>query len=173
MDRSRKIPIALSLGTLLVPFGVLPNAHAALLVNKGAVHNTVLCLAVSAGKVSTGTGTVIATTCNGTFAEQWTFEPGVPYAGQTIQGLKQPTSGPFCLDRLGNGTNDPTTVDITFCNNTPAQDWDYGQGEIVVPGLPGLYGPRCLTASLGIAPPRPVVIQPCDGSPSQVWSIRS
>src|ERR1700730_4590097 len=87
-----------------------PNANAASLVNNPAANNTGLCLDVKGADVSSGTGQVVAFTCNGTFAQQWTFEdsfPAPPPArGQTIRGLKNPTARggvSFCLDVFGNG----------------------------------------------------------------------
>jgi hypothetical protein len=152
------------------------SAHAASLVNFG--DNPGLCLDVKNANVSSGTGKVVAFTCNGTFAQQWDFEVSFPreprVAGQTIRGLKKPTSPggvSFCLDVFFNGRADGTPVDITQCNFTTAQIWRYIGGEIML--ADSQEGSKCLTVHPGLTLPQPVTIQTCTGSPNQIWAIRS
>ena len=52
-------------------------------------------------------------TCNGTDAQQWTFDT----ANDTLQVLG------MCMDISGGGTADGTLVDLYYCNGSGAQVW--------------------------------------------------
>jgi len=153
LARSAFVLVGLSLLTLFPA----QNAGAASLVN-ASVGNTGPCLDVLNANISTGIGVVDAFTCNGTFAQQWTFE------GLTIQGLGTTSQGSFCLDVFGNGTAAGTKVDIFPCNGTTAQNWYFYAGLIFA-----IHAQKCLDAST----PSQVTIQTCAFGPSQIWAIRN
>lgn len=157
----RKVVLA-STFAVACGFAVLtaPGAHAASFVN-ATVGNTGPCLEVQGANISSGTGIVQAFTCNGTFGQQWNFE------GLIVQGLGSTSSGAFCLDVFANGTANGTAVDITHCNGTTAQQWYYSNHQLIAH-----QAIKCLDVGTGSVP-RPAVINTCNGSAGQIWSIRN
>lgn len=157
MIKSSRVFLLCSL--LSVPFLGFSSAHAASFVNATA-GNTGPCLEVLNANISSGTGAVDAYTCNGTFAQQWNFE------GVIVQGLGTTSSGAYCLDVFANGTANGTAVDYTHCNGTTAQQWYYVNHALVAS-----HANKCLDVGTGSVP-LPAVINTCNGSAGQIWSIR-
>ena len=96
--------------------------------------------------------------CNGTGAQQWTFDQ----ANDTLQALG------MCLDVAAGGTADGTLVDLYYCNGTGAQVWQ--------PRSDGaLYNPqsgKCLddtgwSTTWGTQ----VEIWDCTGNANQQWNL--
>ncbi|MCX4744485.1 ricin-type beta-trefoil lectin domain protein [Kitasatospora sp. NBC_01287] len=97
-------------------------------------------------------------TCNGTAAQQWTFNP----AGTTLHVLGK------CLDVDAGGTANGTAVDLYDCNNTAAQVW--------IPRSDGsLFNPqsgRCLDdTGWSTTPGTQVQIWDCSGNANQHWTL--
>jgi beta-glucosidase len=113
-----------------------------------------LCLDVTSANNTPGTA-VDVYTCNGTNAQQWTFE-----SNGTVLSIGG------CLDVVSGGTTSGTLVDLYTCNGTGAQDWTRGpDGELVNPQS-GL----CLTdpgssTTLGTQ----MQIVTCTGASDQSW----
>jgi hypothetical protein len=96
--------------------------------------------------------------CNGTGAQQWTFDT----ANDTLQALG------MCMDINAGGTSDGTLVDLYYCNGTGAQVW--------VPQSDGaLYNPqsgKCLddtgwSTTWGTQ----LEIWDCTGNANQQWNL--
>jgi len=160
----RLSPSLCSIALSALAFLHAPNADASHLV-AGSSDESV-CLDVQWADVSTGTGTLVAFTCNLTSAQSWNFE------GKTIQGLGTTSAGAFCLDVNNDRTYDAKQVDITWCNQTPAQNWFYTDQSAIV----GAHSKKCLTVGFSQSPPPyPVTMETC-GYPfvegNQVWAIR-
>jgi hypothetical protein len=97
-------------------------------------------------------------TCNGTDAQQWTFDT----ANDTLQVLG------MCMDINGGGTADGTLVDLYYCNGTGAQVWQ--------PQSDGaLYNPqsgKCLDdTNWSTTPGTQLQIWSCTGNANQQWSL--
>jgi hypothetical protein len=97
-------------------------------------------------------------TCNGTDAQQWTFDT----ANDTLQVLG------MCMDIYAGGTADGTPVDLYYCNGTGAQVWQ--------PQSDGaLYNPqsgRCLDdTNWSTTPGTQLQIWDCTGNANQQWSL--
>jgi hypothetical protein len=97
-------------------------------------------------------------TCNGTDAQQWTFDE----ANDTLQALG------MCLDIYAGGTANGTTVDLFYCDNTGAQVWE--------PQSDGaLYNPQsgaCLDdTNWSTTPGTQLQIWSCTGNANQQWSL--
>jgi hypothetical protein len=97
-------------------------------------------------------------TCNGTDAQQWTFDT----ANDTLQVLG------MCMDINGGGTADGTLVDLYYCNGSGAQVWQ--------PQSDGaLYNPqsgKCLDdTNWSTTPGTQLQIWDCSGNANQQWSL--
>ena len=97
-------------------------------------------------------------TCNGTDAQQWTFDT----ANDTLQVLG------MCMDINAGGTADGTLVDLYYCNGSGAQVWQ--------PQSDGaLYNPqsgKCLDdTNWSTTPGTQLQIWDCSGNANQQWSL--
>jgi len=97
-------------------------------------------------------------TCNGTGAQQWTFDT----ANDTLQALG------MCLDISAGGTADGTLVDLYYCNGSGAQVWQpQGDGA--------LYNPqsgKCLDdTNWSTTPGTQLQIWDCSGNANQQWTL--
>ena len=97
-------------------------------------------------------------TCNGTDAQQWTFDT----ANDTLQVLG------MCMDINAGGTADGTLVDLYYCNGSGAQVWQ--------PQSDGaLYNPqsgKCLDdTNWSTTPGTQLQIWDCTGNANQQWSL--
>lgn len=97
-------------------------------------------------------------TCNGTEAQQWTFDT----ANDTLQVLG------MCMDINAGGTADGTLVDLYYCNGSGAQVWQ--------PQSDGaLYNPqsgKCLDdTNWSTTPGTQLQIWDCSGNANQQWSL--
>jgi hypothetical protein len=97
-------------------------------------------------------------TCNGTDAQQWTFDQ----SDDTLQVLG------MCLDIEAGGTADGTLVDLFYCDGTGAQVWQ--------PQSDGaLYNPqsgKCLDdTNWSTTPGTQLQIWDCTGNANQQWSL--
>jgi hypothetical protein len=97
-------------------------------------------------------------TCNGTDAQQWTFDT----ADDTLQVLG------MCMDIYAGGTADGTLVDLYYCNGSGAQVWQ--------PQSDGaLYNPqsgKCLDdTNWSTTPGTQLQIWDCTGNANQEWSL--
>jgi hypothetical protein len=97
-------------------------------------------------------------TCNGTNAQQWTFDS----SDDTLQVLG------MCLDVTGGGTADGTLVDLYYCNGSGSQVWE--------PQSDGaLYNPqsgKCLDdTNWSTTPGTQLQIYGCSGNANQVWNL--
>src|SRR6204780_1370755 len=97
-------------------------------------------------------------TCNGTDAQQWTFDT----ANDTLQVLG------MCMDINAGGTADGTLVDLYYCNGSGAQVWQ--------PQSDGaLYNPqsgKCLDdTNWSTTPGTQLQIWDCRGNANQQWSL--
>ena len=97
-------------------------------------------------------------TCNGTDAQQWTFDT----ANDTLQVLG------MCMDISGGGTADGTPVDLYYCNGSGAQVWQ--------PQSDGaLYNPqsgKCLDdTNWSTTPGTQLQIWDCSGNANQQWTL--
>jgi hypothetical protein len=97
-------------------------------------------------------------TCNGTDAQQWTFDT----ADDTLQVLG------MCMDIYAGGTADGTVVDLFYCDGTGAQVWE--------PQSDGaLYNPqsgKCLDdTNWSTTPGTQLQIYDCTGNANQVWNL--
>ena len=97
-------------------------------------------------------------TCNGTSAQQWTYE-----SNGTIQTLGE------CLDVTGAGTANGTLVDLYTCNGTVAQVWDpESNGELVNPN-----SGACLDDTGYGGSGTQVQIWACADTSNQQWTLPS
>ena len=95
-------------------------------------------------------------TCNGTSAQQWTYE-----SNGTIQTLGE------CLDVTGAGTANGTLVDLYTCNGTVAQVWDpQSNGELINPN-----SGKCLDDTGFGGSGTQVQIWACADSSNQQWNL--
>ena len=95
-------------------------------------------------------------TCNGTSAQQWTYE-----SNGTIQTLGE------CLDVTGAGTANGTLVDLYTCNSTAAQVWEpQSNGELVNP-----TSGKCLDDTGYGGSGTQVQIWTCADTSNQEWSV--
>jgi hypothetical protein len=97
-------------------------------------------------------------TCNGTDAQQWTFDT----ANDTLQVLG------MCMDVNAGGTADGTLVDLYYCNGSGAQVWQ--------PQSDGaLYNPqsgKCLDdTNWSTTPGTQLQIWDCSGNANQQWTL--
>jgi beta-glucanase (GH16 family) len=97
-------------------------------------------------------------TCNGTGAQQWTFDT----ANDTLQVLG------MCMDISAGGTADGTLVDLYYCNGSGAQVWQ--------PQSDGaLYNPqsgKCLDdTNWSTTPGTQLQIWDCSGNANQQWAL--
>jgi hypothetical protein len=97
-------------------------------------------------------------TCNGTGAQQWTFDT----ANDTLQAFG------MCMDIYAGGTADGTLVDLYYCNGTGAQVWQ--------PQSDGaLYNPqsgKCLDdTNWSTTPGTQLQIWDCTGNANQQWNL--
>jgi hypothetical protein len=97
-------------------------------------------------------------TCNGTDAQQWTFDT----ASDTLQALG------MCMDIQAGGTADGTPVDLYYCNGSGAQVWQ--------PQSDGaLYNPqsgKCLDdTNWSTTPGTQLQIWDCTGNANQEWNL--
>jgi len=97
-------------------------------------------------------------TCNGTDAQQWTFDQ----ADDTLQVLG------MCLDIYAGGTTDGTLVDLFYCDGSGAQVWQ--------PQSDGaLYNPqsgKCLDdTNWSTTPGTQLQIWDCTGNANQQWAL--
>jgi hypothetical protein len=97
-------------------------------------------------------------TCNGTDAQQWTFDT----ANDTLQVLG------MCMDINAGGTADGTLVDLYYCNGSGSQVWQ--------PQSDGaLYNPqsgKCLDdTNWSTTPGTQLQIWDCTGNANQQWSL--
>ena len=127
MERAvkRQIFAFLTAIALVLGFGtaVAHHAQAATVGATGAITGYEgLCLDDRSASTTPG-NPVQVYTCNGTSAQQWTYE-----SNGTIQTLGE------CLDVTGAGTANGTLVDLYTCNGTVAQVWDpQSNGELINP----------------------------------------
>ena len=97
-------------------------------------------------------------TCNGTAAQEWTYE-----SNGTIQTLGE------CLDVTGAGTANGTLVDLYTCNGTVAQVWDpESNGELVNPN-----SGACLDDTGYGGSGTQVQIWACADTSNQQWTLPS
>jgi Ricin-type beta-trefoil lectin domain len=97
-------------------------------------------------------------TCNGTNAQEWTYE-----SNGTIQTLGE------CLDVTGAGTANGTLVDLYTCNGTVAQVWDpESNGELVNPN-----SGACLDDTGYGGSGTQVQIWACADTSNQQWTLPS
>jgi hypothetical protein len=96
-------------------------------------------------------------TCNGTGAQQWTFDQ----ADDTLQAFG------MCMDIYAGGTADGTLVDLYYCNGTGAQVWE--------PQSDGaLYNPqsgKCLDDTAFGGSGTQLEIWDCNGGANQEWNL--
>jgi hypothetical protein len=97
-------------------------------------------------------------TCNGTSAQQWTYE-----SNGTIQTLGE------CLDVTAAGTANGTLVDLYTCNGTVAQVWDpQSNGELINPN-----SGACLEDTGYGGSGTQVQIWACGDTSNQQWTLPS
>jgi len=97
-------------------------------------------------------------TCNGTDAQQWTFDT----ANDTLQVLG------MCMDINAGGTADGTLVDLYYCNGSGAQVWQpQSDGAIYNP-----QSGKCLDdTNWSTTPGTQLQIWDCSGNANQQWSL--
>jgi hypothetical protein len=149
-------------GVGVLTLGGSPTAAAVFSVGPpdGAAGNFV-CMDVSGNSPTPGTP-VIAYDCHAGPSQQFQFAGP---RGTTIYA----ESGQTCLDVQGAAFTDGTPVQSFTCNGTVAQQFLYGAGRIL--NFRGeLF--KCLDAG-DMANSTQLVINTCDGSPSQQWQIKA
>jgi len=106
----------------------------------------------------TGNGTAIQLfTCNGTGAQDWTWNSG----DGTLRVLGK------CMEASGGGTANGTLIQLFDCNGSGAQQWRWrNQTRLVNP-----QSGRCLDATSG-AEGTQLRIRDCNGGASQQWYLK-
>jgi hypothetical protein len=111
-----------------------------------------------AGANTTNGNAVQIFTCNGTNAQNWTWNSG----DGTLRAFGK------CMDVSGGATANGTPIDIWDCNGTGAQEWRWrDQNRLVNP-----QSGRCLIATGGsTADGTRLEIWGCDGTVAQAWHL--
>lgn len=118
------------------------------------------CLDVRASNSANGSAVQIYD-CNGSGAQQWTFNDNPGTVGGTMKALGK------CLDVASSGTADRTPVQLWDCNDSGAQKWVYYQGDVLVNPQSG----KCLDVPGGNASNgTQVQIYTCNYTDSQKWT---
>jgi len=120
------------------------------------------CVAVNGGKTASGTP-IIAYSCSGGPEDQWAYTFG------QLQGIGTANNTSMCLDVAGQGITAGTLVDLWPCNGQQNQQWEIQSGLIL-----GVQSGMCLDSTGGpkVGGGTQLVINPCVGAPSQVWTLR-
>ena len=115
------------------------------------------CVDIAGANTTDGTH-VQLWTCNGTTAQQWTWNTG----DGTIRALGK------CMDVTGAGTADGTKVQLWTCNGTGAQVWQVrSDGSLLNPN-----SGRCLDdPGANPADGTQLQIWDCNGTVAQVWHM--
>ena len=96
-----------------------------------------------------------STPASGSAAFTWTVKADV---GTPIKGANTK-----CLDDKGSWITSGNKVDTTSCNGKGAQKWTFTSGELTVLG-------QCLSDATGGGANTGLVISPCTGASSQLWT---
>ncbi|GLZ79596.1 hypothetical protein Afil01_44030 [Actinorhabdospora filicis] len=97
-------------------------------------------------------------TCNGTTAQDWTYN--------TTTGALTNTNSGKCLDLAGGGTTAGTLIQQNTCNNTPGQTWKpQTDGSLKNPG-----SGRCLDATTSPAAGDQLILADCNGQTTSKWA---
>jgi Ricin-type beta-trefoil lectin domain len=133
------------------------------LVNQGAS----MCLDDPNGSTS-GTPQLQISPCDGTAGEAWPLPaaqapPEQPPTGAVFPSETQSQSQVPCLDNAGGKAVAGNKVQLESCVGSGAEQWTMEpDGTFRTVGM-------CLDAT-GNSPGAPVVLNPCDGSTSEIWT---
>ncbi|KAJ7710462.1 ricin B lectin domain-containing protein [Mycena rosella] len=117
-----------------------------------------MCLDVTGGATANGTPLQIWECTAGDANQQWTL------SGNSIQWSEESS----CLDLTNGNATNGNVMQIWACTDGPNQQWTLttGPSETITPIISNT---TCLTAPTN-ANGGEVVVQPCDGSTSQLWT---
>ncbi|KAJ7753097.1 ricin B lectin domain-containing protein [Mycena maculata] len=120
------------------------------------------CLDVTGGSAADGTAMQIWTCTEDDHNQQWTLSEGVVQWSLTSS----------CLDLTNGNLTNGNVMQIWGCTDGPNQQWAFttgpGSGTLGHTISPGASSTTCLSAPTK-ADGGAVVVEPCDGSPSQSW----
>ncbi|KAJ6540064.1 ricin B lectin domain-containing protein [Mycena vulgaris] len=118
-----------------------------------------MCLDVTGGATANGTPLQIWECTAGDANQQWTL------SGNSIQWSEESS----CLDLTNGNTTNNNVIQTWSCTDGPNQQWTLTTGPSE-PITPSVSSTTCLTAPTN-ANGGEVVVEPCDGSTSQLWTV--